>query len=403
MNQKFQETREPTIFSVPLMRFMVASALFVALLNGQNSLALLAIIVLVVVSGARLWSRFSLRAVTCVSGLDKSRVFPGEILLLRVEAVNGKFLPVWLCVTIAGTGKEFFFRQDEPVSRETGLLWHERVSLRWELMAQKRGVYSLGGFSLKVSDLLGFFPREIGQQQKLDLIVYPRIHTLKDVTIPRRDIFGKAGEKNPLQDPVYLLGTREYQSWQPARYIHWKASARHNLLQEKLFEPSEQEKVLLVFEVKGFSESQAAEELEEAIEAAASIAVHLEKKGCAAGLVTDAQLKGEGLSVIPVARRSGQTAAILETLARIENSPERDLVETLERGLKMTWGTSCLYFIYGSDAAASPVVIEFFRRRRIPVLRVISGRAPTASGDARNPLLKQLHLSEIVAKGGEAP
>ena len=102
------------------MRFMVASALFVALLNGQNPLTLLAIIVLVVVSGARLWSRFSLRAVKCVSGLDKSRVFPGEILLLRVEAVNGKFLPVWLCVTIADTGKELFFRQDELVSREAG-------------------------------------------------------------------------------------------------------------------------------------------------------------------------------------------------------------------------------------------------------------------------------------------
>ena len=52
---------------------------------------------------------------------------------------------------------------------------------------------------------------------------------------------------------------------------------------------------------------------------------------------------------------------------------------------------------------AGPIPVEFFRRRRIPVLRVISGRAPTASEDARNPLFKQLHLSEIVAKGGEAP
>ncbi len=402
MNQEFQETRDPTIFSVPLMRFMVASALFVALLNGRNSLTLLAILVLVVVSGARLWSRFSLRAVTCVSGLDKSRVFPGEILLLTVEAVNAKFLPVWLRVTIAGAGNGLFFRKDEPASRETGLLWHERVSLRWELSARKRGVYSLGAISLKVSDLLGFFPREVGRLQKLNLIVYPRIHTLKDITIPRRDLFGKAGDKSPLQDPVYLLGTREYQSWRPARYIHWKASASHNLLQEKVFEPSDQEKVLLVFEVKGFSESHAEEELEEAIEAAASLAVHLEKKGCAEGLVTDAQLKGGGLSVIPVARSSGQTAAILETLARIENRPERDMVETLDRGLKTTWGTSCLYFTYGSDAA-SPVLIEFFRRRRMPVLHIISGRVPTPSGDARDPLLKQLHLDEIRIRDGEAP
>ncbi len=402
MNQDFQETRDPTIFSVPLMRLMVASALFVALLNGQQALALLAILVLVVVSGAKLWSRFSGRGTTCISGLDKSRVFPGETLLFTVEAINAKFLPVWLSVTIANAGNGLFFRKDEPLSREAGLLWHERVFMRWELAARKRGVYSLGAISLKVSDLLGFFPREMGRQKNLDVVVYPRVHTLKDISLPRSDIFGTAGEKSPLHDPVYLLGTREYQSWRPARYIHWKASARHNLLQEKLFQPSEQEKVLFVFEVKGFSERQAGEPLEKAIEAAASLAVHLEGKGCAEGLVTDAQLKGEGSPVIPVARSTRQTTDMLETLTRIQNNPERDLAETIERGLKITWGTSCLYFTYDSDAA-SPVLLEFFRRKRMPVLHLVSRGTPAASGDARDRFIKLLRLDEIGITGGEVP
>ncbi|MBW1691959.1 MAG: DUF58 domain-containing protein, partial [Deltaproteobacteria bacterium] len=49
-----------------------------------------------------------------------------------------------------------------------------------------------------------------------------------------------------------MLGTRDYQNWRPARHIHWKASASHNRLQEKVFEPSEQEKVLLAVEVSQF-------------------------------------------------------------------------------------------------------------------------------------------------------
>jgi uncharacterized protein (DUF58 family) len=399
MYQDFQETREPTIFLVPLMRIMVAAALFIALLNGQHALALLAILVLAVTSGARLWSRFSRRALSCVSGLDTSRAFPGETLLLRVEAVNAKFLPVLLRVTIGNKGIGLFLGKDEPLSREIGLLWNERASFRWELTAGKRGVYSLGAVSVKVSDLLGFFPREIGRPENIEIIVYPRIHALKDISLPRSDIFGTAGEKSPLQDPVYLLGTREYQPSRPARYIHWKASAHRSLLQEKLFQPSEQEKVLFVFQVKGFQEGEAGEAFEEAIETAASLAVHLEGKGCAEGLVTDAQLEGEGSPVLPVGRSAGQTTAILETLARIRNNPVRDLTETIERGLRITWGTGCIYFTRDHDAA-SPVLLEFFRRRRMPVLHLVSRDAATAPGEGNDGLLEQLAPEQTELGGG---
>ncbi len=74
-----------------------------------------------------------------------------------------------------------------------------------------------------------------------------------------RELFGVPGVKSPVKDPVYILGTRDYQPSGPSRHIHWKASARHLKLQEKVFEPSEQEKVLLALEVGSFQKSLANE------------------------------------------------------------------------------------------------------------------------------------------------
>jgi uncharacterized protein (DUF58 family) len=389
MNQDFQEIREPTIFLVPLMRLMVATALFIALLSGQHALTLLAILVLVVTSGAALWSHFTARALTCVSRLDTLRAFPGETFLLRVDAVNAKFLPVLLRAAITEKGIGVFLGNDEPLCREARLLWNDRVAFTWHITAGKRGVYSLGSVSLKVSDLLGFYRREIGRPENREVIVYPRIHPLKDIALPRSDIFGTAGGKSPLQDPVYLLGTREYQPWRPARYIHWKASARRNLLQEKLFQPSEQEKVLFVFQVKEFHEQRADEALEEGIETAASLAVYLEGKGCAEGFVTDAQLKGGGSPVLPVASSEGRTTAILETLARMQNNSVRDLAETIERGLKISWGTGCIYVTY-DRSAANPVLLDFFRRRRMPILHLVSRETLTPSENKIDPIPKEI-------------
>ena len=59
MIDDLQESREPTIFNSLLALFFVSLILFVALLYRQNSLSLLAILVLAVVGGAKVWSILS--------------------------------------------------------------------------------------------------------------------------------------------------------------------------------------------------------------------------------------------------------------------------------------------------------------------------------------------------------
>jgi hypothetical protein len=168
-----------------------------------------------------------------------------------------------------------------------------------------------------------------------------------------------------VHDPVYILGTRDYQHGRPAKHIHWKATARHHKLQEKVFEPSAQEKVLLVLDVRPYAEQKAEDEFESALEIIASMAASLDGRNCAVGLVTNGVVAGGGSSVVPVARNPEQLATLLETLARLQMEPSADLVDMMRNRLALPWGLSCLCFTLegGGEGRA---VEGYFRDRRTP-------------------------------------
>jgi uncharacterized protein (DUF58 family) len=321
MTNALEENREPTIFnSLPVCIF-VGIFLFIALLYRQTDLALLAFLILLVVSAAKAWSSMSLYRVSCTISVNKQRAFPGETLVLETSVENAKLLPVRLRVQWSlGSALKRLGGDEHAFRQEAGLLWYQRAQLRWDLVARRRGVHRMGPECIRAGDLLGFFEKEKRSQDTICIIVYPQLVRLKSVSLPMRDLFGVPGAKSPVKDPVYILGTRDYQPCGPSRYIHWKASARHLRLQEKVFEPSEQEKVMLALEVGSFEKSSAKEAFEHTLEVIASLSVQLQDMGCAVGLATNGVLTGGGFAVLPATRAPVQLPAILETLARLQTA-----------------------------------------------------------------------------------
>jgi hypothetical protein len=94
MTVDYEESREPTIFNSLLMLLFVGIFLFVALLYRQKDLSLLAILILVVVGGAKAWCSMSPARIRSDSAVDTQRVFPGESVTLVTTVENGKWLPV---------------------------------------------------------------------------------------------------------------------------------------------------------------------------------------------------------------------------------------------------------------------------------------------------------------------
>jgi uncharacterized protein (DUF58 family) len=395
MTVEQQESREPTIFNSLLMLFFVGILLFVALLYRQNDLTLLAILVLIVMGGTKAWSSMGPARIRCDSTIDTRRVFPGESVTLATMVENGKWLPIWLRIMWSfGGALKPVGDNGNIIRQEASVLWHQTVEFHQDFVALRRGVYQVGPPRIRTSDFLGFFEREKRATDTIDIIVYPRLVSLRPIAIKRRDLFGVPGAKSPVKDPVYILGTRDYQPSRPSRHIHWKASARHLRLQEKIFEPSEQEKVLLTLDVGSFGESNQKECFEHSLEVVASLAVRLDGLGYAVGFAGNGTLKGSNSSNIPIARGPRQIPAILETLARMQTMPSGTMAQTIKQSLGSQRGVSCVHFCYEDDPSVSELE-KIFQKRQIPATFLVCRRDPNLQPSRRNEGVYRYFIDEI--------
>ena len=266
--------RASSIFiTTPLLLF--ASVLMIAALYYRNrDVSIVLLLILSIGGAAKIWTMFGHNGIEITAGVDKKRAFPGHVLDFNLTLTNSTYLPLWCRAIIPLNGLTRHDRQDAgtDMAGQTSLLWHDVSSFAWKLDAPGRGIYRPGPISLASGDLFGFFPRERTIHAPVEIIVYPRLVPLRSFPVIRRDFFGIPGDESPVRDPVYILGTHDYQFGRPARFIHWKASARRRVLQEKVFEPTEQEKIFFVVLAEGFEKEQASAEFERMLEAAASIA-----------------------------------------------------------------------------------------------------------------------------------
>ena len=396
MDSEIRNSGVATILVIPLAQYLVGIVLFIALVKGERDVILLCLFAFGIVFGARLWSQKSASRLTCRLTLEKRRVFPGDRVGLDLNAENAKFLPVWLQVGLSVDNNIRQADPDAPLTRDCSLLWFQRACFHWDFSAQTRGVCQIGASGVKVGDPFGFFPRIQPNDDTLQLIVYPRLIPLKACALPRRDFFGVPGAESPVQDPVYMLGTRDYQHRQPAKHIHWKASARYNQLQEKVFEPTAQEKVLFLIDVENSSDGPEEECFERSLEVAASLAVRLDREGYAVGLMTNGTLQTGGTPITPVSRRPQQLSAILEVLAKVQPKVRENLLDTLRRRPIMGAGISCLHFSC-QESATTLKIGEYLRNRKIPMQCIFARTASDDSKTVQTPWKKIYYLEDIVA------
>ena len=175
---------------------------------------------------------------------------------------------------------------------------------------------------MTTGDIFGFFPRSRTFDDKDYLVVYPRLYGLDELGLPSRFPLGESKASTPLfEDPTQTIGLREYVPGAPFRHIHWKASARRQSLQIKVFEPSTTLQVALFLDVDRFAPGAGAlgeETYESAISVAASLANHLIHRRTAVGLFVNAkQADGAGAVVTPPASGVDHLALILERLAKV--------------------------------------------------------------------------------------
>jgi uncharacterized protein (DUF58 family) len=226
-----------------------ASLAVLALLVRQPLLLLVVFLLLLVLLIADVWGRFCLRNLRIERTLSESRALFGEEITLSCVVENAKPLPLpWLEVedtvprALAFQGR----RLRTQISTNRALLenlfslrWYERITRRYTITCQARGVHMFGPTSIRSGDLFGFSERSEVLEDRQYLVVYPLVVPLSSFRLPAHHPFGdRRAPRRLLEDPLRVAGVRDYMYGDDLRRVHWKASARAMKLQSKVYDPT---------------------------------------------------------------------------------------------------------------------------------------------------------------------
>jgi uncharacterized protein (DUF58 family) len=291
---------------------LLALLFFIAAANKARELAVFSGLVLGLMGALRLWGRLSLHRLEIRLVSPVHRLFPGEELVLRADLVNRKILPVRLTIELEAS------RVLAPLSSPEAalsLLPFERREGQWRFHAVRRGLHRLGPARVVAGDILGLYGRGRNLAWTEEVVVFPSLLALGPLDLAFGEYFGIHRSKGIIEDPAWYEGTREYTGNRPARNIHWKASARLDLLQEKIFQPTSQQKLLFILLGAGFQGEEEGPLFELALRVLASLATRFCETGASFGFGTDRRVE-DFPAALPLGRGPEQLGLVLEGLAR---------------------------------------------------------------------------------------
>ncbi|MBL6945916.1 MAG: DUF58 domain-containing protein [Rhodospirillales bacterium] len=328
------------------------------------------------------WGRIALTKLVFERKLERTRLFPGQSTEYSVRLDNRKLLPlVWINATdlippaIAPSRSQLpdgLSWTNGELSVSTSLLWYQRASWQCRLECRKRGYFQLGPASVTSGDIFGLFSRTRRAGGVEPVVVYPRLFALSQLGLPSKFPLGEAISPNPaFQDPTRVRGVRDYAPGIPFRHIHWKASARTQQLQAKVFEPTSALRASLFLDSSAFLKSDQDQDLdgfELAISTVASIARNLIDQGHSVGLYCDTRLvSGETFVAMKAASGTEHLARMLEALAKA-TTQSVPFTQVLDAARPTLATRSTLGIITGGLSAEAKARLTDFRQRGFPVV-----------------------------------
>jgi uncharacterized protein (DUF58 family) len=375
--------------------FLIAMIILIILAawGGQVILVILLGLILGVAGLSLLWSHWSLKAVTCERQLTTMRVFPGEHLELTLRLTNRKIIPLpWVEVCdevpsgfLGEMSQNLLGRPGyELISKSTSILWYSTINWKYRLFCSRRGYYKLGPLSVTSGDIFGFYPRTSYQALVDYIIVYPKIYSISRFTVSSNYPQGDSkSEKRIFQDPSRMIGIRDYVPGDPLRRIHWKASARQQKLQVKLFEATTTLKAALFLVVDSFREIGAMrlKELELGISTAGSIATYFIENKNHVGLWVNTQL-ADSNQPARIAPGAGveKLVQILETLAKVVPAENMPFVQYFEKERQSLSTGLTLIFIMAEISSRMVGVLEDLKTSGYKMMVFIIGKVSADTG-----------------------
>ncbi len=343
---------------------------------------------------AWLWNRYALSGVHYERRFSETRVFPGEKVDLTLRVTNHKLLPVpWLEISdefpvrlalTKGRTQITSLPTIGLLSHAVALRWYERVSWLHQFEASARGYYSFGPSTLRSGDIFGVYSSEEERQDQSYLIVYPRLVSLEQLGLPSKQPFGDMRSPQRIfEDPSRTMGIRDYQRGDSLKRVHWKATARRQSLQVRLYEPTATPQLAIFLNVSTFEhfwQGIDAQTLESAITVAASLARYALEQSLATGLFANAPYHSSDQAIrVRPSRSPQQLTAILEALAKLNPFALQTIEEMIEAEMpRLPWGAT-LVVVSAVVTPALAAVLSRLREAGRQMVLVTFGDAAAAS------------------------
>lgn len=319
-------------FFNPIWLYSSGALLVLGMILRLPAISLLAALVFVSAGATWLWARESLHGLIYDRHLSETHAFRGEVLTVTFKLENRSWLPLaW--VEINEHVSDRVRPLDSPVlpsdrigstsiRHATPLRWKQRVTWTVNLDCQERGAHLVGPTTIRSGDPFGFFTREMTIERMTPFLVYPDVVPLDEMAFPAEFPFGSRRiPQHLLTDPVHVIGVRDYAPDDSTRHIHWKASARLQQPQVKVFEPTVELQTGLFLNLDTFErywEGMDSVRAESAIITAASVASRLLKQRSPVGLSANGVVTGSDQNLrIPPGRGPHQLETVLQGLARL--------------------------------------------------------------------------------------
>jgi len=227
---------------------------------------------------------------------EKNQVTEGEQTAIIESVINNKWLPLPFLFINFKLGNGFKtidmnrIAADDKFSRNDliNVLMKQSVKKRVKIVCNRRGCYSIDGFSIGAHNL--FLNEKFIENYSADssLTVYPRTVDARRFERLIRNIDGDLKNNNSLYDDPFLIrGCREYQTYDEMRYINWKATARTGNLKVNVFDKISNSNVYLYVNLecqRVFSDN---EVLEESMRLAKSFSIILSDYGIKNCVITN--------------------------------------------------------------------------------------------------------------------
>jgi uncharacterized protein (DUF58 family) len=421
---KSRGARPPAIILLDRERTNLAPWILMILLSAAGSLLLssrllmaAAGILILMLATAWIWLKLSFQAVSYertfvdAAGLrnvdHETRAFLGEEVELTLRVSNRKLVPLnWLRIAdtvpahLEMQGAEI---QVNRVSNQGELtsFWtlgaFETVERVFSIPCTQRGFATYGPATLASGDGFGIFTQRGRLDQEHRLIIYPRLYTAAELGLPAKDPFGEqVSDQILFEDPLRQAGIREWQPEDGMRRVHWRASAKHQHLLSRIYEPSEEPQIQIILNVATLErhwEGIVEGKHELAVSVAGTLALLATEGRMPVGIMANGYQPGSDQEIrLRPGRSRGQLVSILELLAAVTpyaSQPVETMLlrkaRTLPLGATLVIVTAVTY-----DALLEALLVLGRSQRRVMLFSLAD-----APPDRPLPDVSVYHLAEL--------